>query len=451
MSAPTNLGFETSGGRAGLAASWSVYTKQIGYEIAGYAGTNLLNPIVASIDLEDPSWTPVNAIVSNNELGAPNGSATANIIYDDTTNDVHGISLATGPFVADTSYTFGCYFKADSITYAALALYLGSSIAYAIFDIIDGRTLSFGSVSPIEAVSAVVVDVGNGWFRVSISFTPTSEITSAYLTIAASSVSSIAYAGTDGKLQAWGAFFHEGVLENREQFEHGWLENEVLSATIDTSELATYETDFIAPAQVETFETRWNNYPLVDGISLAEAAVYDSAPEAAEDFEEGWLSNESITQTIVSSALAEYNSTLDSTEEFEMEWLSNENITQTIVSSTSASYDGANAEAVEDFEEVLLDREIVDVDASTDILTITAHGFVGTNVVYSLNIGGAYPGGLYKTTPYWILVIDVDHVKLSKTQAGAAVDITSAGEPNRYLRGDPSRYWNSGDYNSTLG
>ncbi len=451
MSAPTNLGFETSGGRAGLAASWSVYTKQLGYEIAGYAGTNLLNPIVEPIDLEDPSWTPYNVILSNNEPGAPNGSATANLFYDDATNDIHAIIIASGPFVADTAYTLGCYFKADSLDCAALVIAGDIPLAYAIFDVANGRTLAFGNTSPLGPVSAVVVDVGNGWFRASISFSPTSDLASAYVSIATSDGSNVIYAGSGDKLLAWGAFFYEGVLEEHERFERGWLENEVISPAIDAPEFAIYETDFVDPAPVETFETGWNNYPLVDEISLAEAAVFDSTPEAVEDFEEGWLTNESVTQTIVSSSLAEYNSTLDGTEEFEMEWLSNENITQTITSSTSASYDGPNAEAVEDFEEVLLDREIVDIDTSTDILTITAHGFVGTNVVYPLNVGGVYPGGLYKTTPYWVLVIDVDHIKLSKTQAGAAVDITSAGEPSRYLRGDPSRYWNSGDYNSTLG
>lgn len=69
-----------------------------------------------------------------------------------------------------------------------------------------------------------------------------------------------------------------------------------------------------------------------------------------------------------------------------------------------------------------------DVNVSTNIITIAAHGFVnGTKVAATTS--GVLPGGL-SATNYWVIYVSATTIKLASSlanaEAGTAVDITSA-------------------------
>ena len=71
------------------------------------------------------------------------------------------------------------------------------------------------------------------------------------------------------------------------------------------------------------------------------------------------------------------------------------------------------------------------INTTTEIFTITAHGFVtGQQVVYS-NGGGTAPTGLSNATNYFVIKIDANTFKLASTLpnsfAGTAINITAAG------------------------
>lgn len=445
MAAPENLGFETPGGRGGFAAAWTFYAKQTARDLAGYSGTAVLDPVTSPSDMTAAPWAPADANISSGAATAPDGTTTANEIAEDVADAVHGVVIGVaGSLLEGVAYTFGCYLKAGTRTYGGLAI----GKRYAVIDLSTGRlTTSEGDGDP---VSVEVVDVGDGWWRMSLSTTPgVTDVTPVIGVFTSRDGIDVEFPGTGDTIYAWGAFFYEGVLEDVERFERGWALNEENTASIPSSVFASYVTDYVLPATYEDFETAWANYPFVTTIVLAESAVFDTSPEAYEDFEEGWQDNESWSPTITSSTAAVYTGGA-AYENFESGWRDNQNSTPTIASSVAASYDGPNAQSFEDFEQVLLDRSYV-AEPASDILTSGSHALTGTDVVYAVNVGGAYPGGVYKTIPYWILVINGDNLRLSKTQGGAQIDITSAGEPENYLRGDPARYWNSTGYNSTLG
>lgn len=89
---------------------------------------------------------------------------------------------------------------------------------------------------------------------------------------------------------------------------------------------------------------------------------------------------------------------------------------------------------------------ITAVDAGTDQLTITGHGFTtgdGFAAIFSPD-GGALPGGLAAVTDYWVIVVDPNTVQLAASSAdaisGTEIDITSAGSGTlQLLRGLPYR------------
>lgn len=86
--------------------------------------------------------------------------------------------------------------------------------------------------------------------------------------------------------------------------------------------------------------------------------------------------------------------------------------------------------------------QIFSADASTDTLTITAHGYLtGDGPAVALS-EGTLPGGLAAVTSYYVIRIDADHLKLATSAAnalaGTAINITDAGSGvHRLLSGVP--------------
>jgi hypothetical protein len=71
-------------------------------------------------------------------------------------------------------------------------------------------------------------------------------------------------------------------------------------------------------------------------------------------------------------------------------------------------------------------------DASTDTITIVAHGLTtGDGPFQVSNAGGGLPSGLAAATNYWVIVTGVDTLKLATSLAnaiaGTAIDVTTAG------------------------
>jgi hypothetical protein len=91
------------------------------------------------------------------------------------------------------------------------------------------------------------------------------------------------------------AFYDPGAgLEEKEDFEEQWMANEFWASTLGSIEQAQYDSG--TPEDPEDFEEEWSNVPFLTtfvgvGTDL-EQAQYDTAPEGAEDFAEGWSQNE---------------------------------------------------------------------------------------------------------------------------------------------------------------
>lgn len=74
-----------------------------------------------------------------------------------------------------------------------------------------------------------------------------------------------------------------------------------------------------------------------------------------------------------------------------------------------------------------------DVDAATDTLTDTAHGFNDDDPVV-MTTDTAMPGGVEEWGIYYVIRTDADNLQLTDKPGGTAIDITSTGTGNHTLR-----------------
>lgn len=137
---------------------------------------------------------------------APDGTPSGFKIVEDTTNNQHGINA--GPTVSSgVTYTGSYYFKASERTQAEIIFFgasaTGGSVIGSSFNLIAGSV-----TNSTASATASIVDVGNGWWRCSVTYT---TVGAGVMNINAFSSTSSTVGGRtyqgDGKsgIFAWGA------------------------------------------------------------------------------------------------------------------------------------------------------------------------------------------------------------------------------------------------------
>lgn len=160
------------------------------------------NLFTYSEDFTNADWNKDSSTINSNVVSAPNGTTTADKLNEDSSTNIHSVyNLFTGSGVN----TISVYAKKAERDY--ICLYSGGGTIGGYFDINNGTTLSTfgGATSSIQ-------NVGNGWYRCSITFTLS---TLAYAFIATSNNgSTLSYAGTTGSgVYIWGAQANAGALK----------------------------------------------------------------------------------------------------------------------------------------------------------------------------------------------------------------------------------------------
>jgi hypothetical protein len=134
------------------------------------------------------SWTKANLTVAANAIAAPNGSLTADTVTVSAGAAQHYVQNAA-TYVASTPYTISVYAKAG--THNIIQISMNSQNSYANFDLATG-TVGGNSGTTAQTITAV----GDGWYRISITFTNT---------VGANIIISPQAATTDGRTASWTA------------------------------------------------------------------------------------------------------------------------------------------------------------------------------------------------------------------------------------------------------
>jgi len=168
-----------------------------------------VNLLTFSEQFDDAVWTRLNTTVTANTVIAPNGTLTADSVFEssDTVVTNHGIYRASSlDFTAGTTYTTSAYVKNRSgsrsfrLDFPSAAFSGGPS---AFFDLQSGAVLS--------GTGATITNVGDGWYRCSFTQTATSTASNRFLTFGLGSGTTRDYVGngTDGVF-LWGAQLNTG-------------------------------------------------------------------------------------------------------------------------------------------------------------------------------------------------------------------------------------------------
>lgn len=135
------------------------------------ASTNLL---AYSEDATTTNWNSESAItVTTNAINAPDGNTTADLVAGTATTSLHYLGQNRS-LSSSTTYTQSAFVKAEALDYCYLLVNEAGSYGnrtQAYFNLSNGTLDSSLQSGDFTLVSTDIVDVSNGWYRISMTFT----------------------------------------------------------------------------------------------------------------------------------------------------------------------------------------------------------------------------------------------------------------------------------------
>ena len=129
--------------------------------------TNLL---IRSEEFDNVAWTKGNSSITANAINSPSGTLTADKLVENTSNSSHLLETVLATSIGQ-AYTLTCFFKKAERNFAYVGAYTNESKQVYINLTTGAVTNTVGTL-----VSYKVDSLANGWFRVSLTFTATTEV-----------------------------------------------------------------------------------------------------------------------------------------------------------------------------------------------------------------------------------------------------------------------------------
>lgn len=188
----------------GLLATASANVARFDYQPLTTLPTLLYEPsatnLVQQAEAFNLTWTVARGTVSANATAAPDGNTTADKIVEAASTGTHAPFQAVA-LVSGATYELSVSAKAAERTWFAVDLEDGAGTHVTLFDLANG---SIGTNS--SGNTAVIVALGNGWYRCAVSRIVSGTSGFAQFDLAISDSANMSYAGDSSKgLYLWGA------------------------------------------------------------------------------------------------------------------------------------------------------------------------------------------------------------------------------------------------------
>ena len=167
-----------------------------------------------SQDLDNASWGKVNSSVTANSTTSPDGTTNADTFTGDGTNNQHYIvGTTSGNITSGTTYTYSIYAKKNTNNFIQLWISNTFGGMFANFDLNNGVVGTLGIGSGGSNPTSSIQSVGNGWYRCSMTFVPTSTGAVGLLCIITTSASAPRSEGNtlSTSVFLWGAQLEQGA------------------------------------------------------------------------------------------------------------------------------------------------------------------------------------------------------------------------------------------------
>jgi hypothetical protein len=214
------------------------------------------NLALYSEQFDNAAWTKFNATVTANATVSPDGTANADKLVEDATASA-GHLISQGPTLTAVAHTYSVYAKASERNWICL---LNNSIANALafFNLATGTIGTVGS-----GATATITNVGNGWYRCSVTFTAIAATNNCHIRLAPSD-NVLSYNGVAGS----GAFIYGAQLEAG-TFATSYIPT-VASQVTRSPDICNITAPMFAP---------WYNQPA--GTFVVEVGRFSSVPSTA--------------------------------------------------------------------------------------------------------------------------------------------------------------------------
>jgi len=169
------------------------------------------NMLLRSEEMDNASWLKTDTTITANAIAAPDGLTTADLLTEGAAGT--GQILQTINVVAQKPYTASLYLKYGNHDLVRILFYeVGSSNQARVWVNLTTGTLLSSEASGIGVVNlgTTITNVGNGWYRVTISATFTNTNIALYITSA--TTNSGATRVNNGTRYQWGAQVNQGSV-----------------------------------------------------------------------------------------------------------------------------------------------------------------------------------------------------------------------------------------------
>jgi hypothetical protein len=172
-----------------------------------YAPNNL---VLYSEQFDNAYWTKSDTTVTANATTSPDGTSTADAVFETVTNSVHTVQRTTLTITAGTSTTLSMYVKANGRDNVDLRIQGSAGQAIGRFVLIGNGTFTTINSGVGVVTAASITPLSNGWYRISVTGVATAADTSVGAFLYLRDGTNTTYAGDPTKgVFIWGAQFEQ--------------------------------------------------------------------------------------------------------------------------------------------------------------------------------------------------------------------------------------------------